>query len=297
MIGSADPEGRDRSATGPDDLKTADREALIEEIGSLELQNRKLRERYERNRRENHRGTARAMAAVGLVALVVAAVFPELREVLIALGSTGMFAAALTYYLTPGRFVPATTGEQVYDAYATNTAALVRQLGLSGPRVYVPTEGSPQARLFVPQYEEYDLPTASALRSPLVASETERERGVAITPVGALLFEEFERSLSEPLASSPKGLATQLCDGPSGTFEFARTVDVTATTDADSGQASFGVVDPAWEPVDRVDHPVSSFLATGFAVGFGSPVEVTVVADHDEGEYDTLVTVKWEGPD
>jgi hypothetical protein len=286
MSEALDPDG-----VNDTDSETPDREELLAEIESLEVQNERLRERYERDRYETYRNTALSLGAVGILALLGAVVLPSERTVLIALGATGLFAAILTYVVTPGELVPASTGEHVYDAFASNTSALVQQLGLSDTRVYVPTADAPGVKLFVPQHEEYVVPSSTELASPIVVTDAEHARGVALFPVGAFLFEDFEEVLADPVASDPEALALQLRDGLTDTLEFAQRAAVTVESGDES--ASFGIGTPSWAQIGRFDHPVASFIGVGFALGIDSPVEVTVVSEHDS-EYDALVRVEWE---
>ncbi|MUV57102.1 hypothetical protein [Halogeometricum sp. CBA1124] len=276
----------DGARTERDADDAAARDELVAQLELLKARNRKLR----RQQRENYRNTARGLVGVALLSLAGAVVFPPLRELLVALGVTGLFAAVLTYYVTPDHVIASETGERVYGAFAETTASLVRQLGLSESRVYVPTDGTARARLFVPQYGDFELPSAEALESPLVIAERERQRGVSLRPTGAALLREVERTLAEPLASSPEELVPQLRDGLTETLELASRVEGGA--DSSDGQLSFRVADSVWEGVERVDHPVPSFLAVGCAVGLDTPVEAEVVPVR-EGDADAIVRVSW----
>jgi hypothetical protein len=288
-----------RKARG--DATQADLAARVE---LLRAENERIRDAYARSRRASHRRTAVGLAAVGALALVGAAIFPDARTVLFALAGTGLFAAALTYYVTPERFVAADIGERSYAAFAETADALVDQLGLSDSRVYVPIEGAARARLFVPQRDSYLVPRPEALSAPLVVTENEREWGASFAPTGATLYREFERVLREPLSDEPAGLASQLSEGLTETFELAGGVesDVDGSTsprsdasaDDDRCRVSFAVSDSAWGRIDRFDHPVQSFLAVGFAVGLGTHVEAHVVRVEDEGGRDALVALTWQ---
>lgn len=280
-------EGHSRRGGEPASL---DREELVAQVELLRARNRRLYEEYVRQQRETYRNTALGLVGVALLAFGGAVVLPLLRELLVALGATGVFAAVLTYYVTPDHVLTGATGDRVYGAFADNAASLVRQLGLSDSRVYVPT-GSPEtARLFVPQYDDFELPASTALESPLVVTERERERGLSLSPTGAALFREFERTLAEPLGSVPGDAVPQLCDGLTETLELAETVE--GASETGDREASFRVSDPVWGDVDRIDHPVPSFLAVGCAVALDVPVAVDVVPVDDENE--VLVSVTWD---
>jgi hypothetical protein len=276
-------------APAPADGEGRDRRDLLEEIASLEAQNRKLRADAARRRQRPYRSTALGLSGVALLAVAGAVFFPAVRDVLLALAGTGAFAAALSYFVTMERFVPFTTARRFYDAFAANVEALARQLDVSASRVYLPTADPRGVRLYIPQYSDYLVPSGSELDAPLVVAEEERKRGLSLVPVGARLFDEFEDASSEPLASAPERLSSQLCDGLTNTFEFASRAE--ATADDERGTASFGVVSPVWDDFDRVDHPVTSFLGVGLAVGLGEAVELSVESEAD-GEYDARIAVE-----
>lgn len=279
--------------------ETGDTEAseLSAQIEVLREENQRLREEYARARRTQYHRTALALAVVGWIAALGGVFFPDARTVLFALGGTGLFAAALTYYLTPEQFISATVGEGIYGSLAKTEAALVSELGLQDDRLYLPgpeTTDSTSIRLFVPQRTDYELPQPSALDSVFVLADDEAERGVALHPSGGPLFEEFQRTLSGELADEPGTLATQLADGLIEQFELARSA--TPELDDEGGQVTIGIDGSAYGAVDRIDHPVASFFGVGFAVGLDQAVSIeTTAVDGDGADY--LVTCIWENKD
>ncbi len=282
---SAEPSVRREDAGGDD--PPGDEEDLQAQVDLLAEENRRLRAAYQSARRSRYRRTALGLLAVGGLALAGAALFPGVRTVLLALGGTGVFAAVLTYFLTPERFVSASVGDHVVSAYATNEASVVDELGLADRRVYVPTTGGP--RLFVPQYETYDVPGEDALRATFVVGD-DYERGVAFAPTGGRLHEEFERARAGPPADRPVALARQLADASVEQFEL---VARAAREDAGDGRLAVGVDDPVYRPVDGFDHPVASLFGVGLAEGLGTPVEVEVSSAGDD-RYDALVACSWD---
>ena len=268
------------------DTDVDDRLELAARVELLAEENERLREEYVRARRSQYRATAVGLAAVGLVAVLGGVLFPDAREVLVALGGTGLFGAVLTYYLTPSRFVAAEVGERVYAAAAANGAALVDDLGLREERVYVPGETEP-ARLYVPQHAEYAIPEPRA--GPIVVDD--ESRGLLVTATGAELFREFERDLSGDLAAAPPVLAEQVTDALVEQFELVRGADVDVDTERD--RATVAVSDSAFGDVDRFDHPVASFLAVGFAAGLERPIELEVTPSDERADW--LVTCRWGG--
>ena len=274
-----------RTARGSAALDRAELRGMVDE---LEAENRRLRRDYAQARHGAYRRTALGLFALGVVALAGAVVLPSVRTVLIALGGTGVFGGFLTYYLIPDRFIAADVGEGVYGSFADTVARLCDQLGLASTRVYVPTGGTRGVRLFVPQYRDFTLPPVDALDAPLVITPDGSQRGLSVTPSGAELFAAFEESYPSTLGDVPDVLVVQLTDAVVETFELA--TDLDADLDAAGGRVTFAPDGSAWGDLDRVDHPIPSLLAVGFAAGLGTPVELTV----DEGERDGLVTLRWD---
>ena len=253
----------------------------------LSEENRRLRTEYARARQSRYRRTAHGLAAVGVLAAVGGVLFADGRDVLFALAATGLFGAVLTYYLSPEQFVAADVGERVYAAMAVNEAAIADELGLRDDRIYVPggEEKTPLARLFIPQQEAYTVPTDPT--APIITEGT--RRGLVLETTGTGLFGEFQRALTGDLASTPAPLLSQLTDALVEQFELARSVD--ADVDPANGRATVAITESAFGDVDRLDHPIASFLAVGLAIGLERPIELEVT--RGSGRSDWLVTCRW----
>ncbi|WP_290819284.1 hypothetical protein [Halovivax sp.] len=280
---------RAKEATARDDEDAVDRADLVARAELLAEENRRLRGEYARARRTRYRRTALGLVAVGVVAIAGALVFPDARTVLFALGATGLFGGVLTYYLTPERFVAAAVGERVYDAGASNLAAVADELGLQDQRIYLPADATGSPRLFVPQRPGARLPDDRD--GPIVTDED--ARGLLLEPTGAPLFAEFERAVTGDPASTPAPLAGQLADALVEQFELVRGAD--PDIDPDGGRATVAITDSAYGPLDRFDHPIPSVLAVGFAVGLDRPVRLDVDAGDERADW--LVTCRWETSD
>ena len=267
-------------AVGDSNLDQAARAELLAE------ENRRLRSEYARAQQAKYRTTAYALGVVGLLAVVGGVLFPAGREVLFVLGGTGIFGGILTLYLTPGEFVAADVGERVYAAMAANETAIAEELGLSETRVYVP-ESEHAARLYIPQRSEFEIPTEED--GPVIVSEA--SRGLLLDATGSYLFDEFEQALTGELAETPTTLAEQLADGVVEQFELASAVE--PDVDTEDGRITFEVSGSAFGDLDRVDHPIVSFLAVAVAVARQQPVQVEVTPDDE----DWLVTCRWETED
>ncbi|WP_246045675.1 hypothetical protein [Halorussus ruber] len=288
----AGTEGKIDSASSSDEERTADLAAQVE---LLTEENRRLRGEYVRARQTTYRRTALGLFAVGALAVLGALALPESRTVLFALGGTGIFAAVLSYYLTPERFVAAETGERVYSALAATGDDLAAELGLQDDRIYVPTGASDDpfagVRLFVPQHGEFDLPDADSLSALFVAEDDEFERGVSLSPTGGGLYREFETSMADEIPDDPGSLGEGLADALAEGFELVES----AATDADAadGRLTVEVSGSAYGDVDRFDHPVASLLAVGMAANLDAPVSLDTRAASDDSSADYLVTCEW----
>jgi len=267
--------------------EAADPEAPFARIETLQSEVERLETELADLRRTSYRRTAIGMAVVGGLALAGAVVFPGVRTVLLALGGTGLFAALLTYYLTPERFVGASVAGGVYAALADNLEAITTELELADTAVYVPVDGDPAARLYVPEQPPAvaGIPDADSLRTAFVV--TPEHRGLSLRPTGGPLQTEFEEAAS-PVPETPGDLARAASEALIEQFELVETAD----PDVGDGRVTVRVTGSTYGPVDRLDHPVASFLATTVAVAFDEPVELEVALGSDEGTY--LVTCRWD---
>ncbi|WP_121820743.1 hypothetical protein [Halostella salina] len=258
----------------------------------LREENERLRRSYAVARRTSYRRSALGLAGVGAVALAGAVLFPATRDVLLALGGTGLFAAILTYYLTPERFIAADVGSSVYGAMAETEAALVEDLGLTDRTVYVPTDASdPLAWLYVPQHVDYTLPDADALTAPLVVGDDPAERGASFRPTGDPLVREVERARSGDPGAEPAAVVEGLADAVGEQFELAE--DLRVDVDSEDARATVAVRASAFGSLDRFDHPVQSVLAVGLAQALDTPVTgETTRAENERADY--LVTLRWD---
>ena len=270
-----------------DDRRTADgsgddRIELLARIERLEVENDRLRAEYARARQTRHRRTAFVLALVGSIAVLGGLLFPDTREILVAIGATGIFGGILTYYLAPDRFVAAAVGEHVTATAASNAAAISTALGLREGVVYLPGGGAAASRVYVPQYPEYELPAVDD--GPFVTDPD--GRGLLLEATGDGLVREFERSVSGAASSNPATLAVQLADALVEGLELVDRAD----PDVDDGRITVAVAGSAFGPVDRFDHPVASFLAVGVDRALETPVTLEV-AEREGDEW--LITCRW----
>jgi len=274
--------GDARASQGPAD----DPDHLRARLAVLEAENDRLREEYARARRSQYRRTAIGLGLLGVLALAGTVLAPEQRTVLFALAGTGLFAAVLTWTLTPEEFVAASVGEQVTAAHAADRDALRAELGLQNDRIYVP-DGDGGAKLFLPQHPEYELP--EQFDRLLLVPDEPTQRGVALTPTGAPLHASVRESMTGVFAEEPGALAGQLADAVVESLELARSATVAPDRDGDG--VAVRIERPTFGDLDATDHPVVSTIATGLAVELDRPVAARLVDDDRDG---TLVAFEFE---
>ncbi|NHN46431.1 hypothetical protein G9464_02290 [Halostella sp. JP-L12] len=271
---------------------TTDDEELQLQLELLREENERLRRSYALARQSSYRRTALGLAGIGVTATAGAALFPPVREVLLALGGTGLFAAVLVYYLTPEQFIAAGVGSSVYGAMAETEAAIVDDLGLARRQVYVPTDApDPEAWLFVPQHEEYQLPDTDALASPFVLETEESSRGVSFRPTGEPLVREFNETGTDIVEDDPAAVVERFAEAVAEQFELAESVTVDVS--AEEGRATVAVTGSTFGAVDLFDHPIQSVLAVGLSRELAVPVTTETTATPDD-RADYLVTLRWD---
>lgn len=235
-----------------------------------------------------------AFGTISIGAVAVGVFFPSVRTVLFALGGTGLFAVLLIYYVNLEQSVSATVSEQVYAAHADTYAELASELELKESYVYVPVDQSGPSdrgpvRLFVPRYADYVLPSDDQLRAVIVEPPEPRSQGLSVQPTGSDLFETFRSTMLNRVSNSPSVLADQLAEGLVDSLEIATRATPHVTTG--EKRISITIEGSAFGAVDRFDHPIASFVATGIALQLSQPVELSVAAD--DGRADYVITCRW----
>ncbi len=265
------------------------RAGLVAQLELLDAENERLRERLADSHRARHRKAAFALALMGIGSVGSAILFPVARDVLLALGGTGLFVSIMVVYLTPERFVSAAVGERIYEALEKDRSAVISELELRKEQVYLPftMESRRGVRLFVPQYHEHERPSDDELDSFFVTPSNEQARGVAFEPTGYALYDELRRTVRGGFADDVPVLARQVADGVAESLELVET----ATPDVEEGRVSFAVTNSAYGPVDRLDHPIASVVGSTLAAELGTPVTVEVTATTGA---DYLITCRWE---
>jgi hypothetical protein len=268
------------SQMGSKDDIEATKEELILERELLREENQRLRDSYIHAQQIHNRRTAFGFVILGLLATLGALFFPPVRTVLFALGATGFFGGLLTYYLTPERIVSAQVGAEIYKTFSANQRQIVDELGLEQTHLYVPVGDAKQGvRLFVPQNPEFEIPEGDSLTSAFVVSDEMKEQGLALEPIGERLYKEFERALSEPIGTTVDEIMPQLIDGLVKQFEVIDSLEF--EFNSEQNQLIVEVEDNTFGQLNRMDHPIISFLASGLAHGLGTTVNVEV-SDKDK---------------
>jgi hypothetical protein len=256
------------------------------ELQELREENARLRSHYAEAKRSSYHRESLALATVGFVAGSVGMVITTAQQVLFSIAGIGIFAAILTWFLTPEQFIPANIGRAVFSPSARDRDAIAAQLGLSATRVYLVTEDGP--RLFVPKRDEYELPAEDDLTDPFVIGD-ETTRGLSLEPSAKNLLDEFEATHQGPLPDDARELAILLVEGATEGLEVATNIKV--DVDADDGRATFDIATAQFGPPAQFDHPVRSFLAVGMTRGLDQPVEAEWTTSSDEH---FVVTVRWD---
>lgn len=247
-----------------------------------------------------------SFGAIGTLAALGGLLLPGSRTVLFALGGTGLYAGVLLPYLAAETTVPSSAVEGVYDTLVEDVATLGRDLDLGGAGIYTPSDPAvgtnPNANTDFDGAEDRSdrsasLVVARGADSAIVGEAdidslltTANERGVSLSPTGAPLVAEFERSLPGALADDPEELLTQLLDGLTKRFELIE--HATMAVDRADSRARVEVPEGICGPVDRFDHPVVSFLGVGLATGLGTPVSVRAT-ETDAGQAAYRIVCTW----
>lgn len=234
-----------------------DADALRTQLAVVKEENERLREEYARARQTSYRRTALALVGVGLAAVVAGVVLTNVREVLLVIGAIGVFGGVLTWYLTPERVLTVGIAESIYTSHAANGRQLRDELGLQDTHVYVPSQAG--VWLFLPAHREFALPDdlTGGFQLP------DETRGVALTPAGRTLYDEFDAAAQLTSADSRRETATQLGDAVVEQFEIADAVSIDESSDGD--RIVVAIDDVAFGSVTDFDHPVVSVLACGLA--------------------------------
>ncbi|MFT4946594.1 MAG: hypothetical protein ACI8TL_000830 [Natronomonas sp.] len=202
------------------------------------------------------------------------------------LGGTVLVASLLNHALADGRDLPPAVSESVYTAYASLAETVLDERDLSGQGVYLPSGGQSSARLVVPATGgdplDRDWSTVDAVG----------DEHAVFTPTGESLYRAFRRMKlrSSEHRTDHQRLLSRLASALDSGFELVEAVSV--TVEGDTATVSFeSCVLPG---VDRLDHPVGSFLAVGIAREFGEPVTVDRVRSDPDGS--GSIELRWGPP-
>jgi hypothetical protein len=270
--------------TGPE-TGSLDPEELRAQLDAIQSENQRLREQYAATRQQTYRRTALGLGGVGVLAALTGLLVTSAQQILFALAGIGLFAAVLTWFLTPEQFIPIDIGDAVYEPLAANLDAVAGELGLSKTRIYFETDRG--SRVYVPERASTRLP--SKLDSTFVIGDSPMDSGLALQPTGARLVDEFEQSHTGPLPESPRELTTHLIEGLVDGIELATNVDPDVAVDQD--RIVFEITEPKLGPLSRFDHPVQSFLAVGLTRGLDTPVYIETIETGDEA---ARIVVRWD---
>lgn len=254
---------------------------LVVAAERLREENDRLRVEYTRAKQASHRRAAIGLGVIGILAIGAGLLFPPERDILFAIGAIGLFAAVLTAYLSPERFVPMSVGEAVYQQHERTIESLVDVLGLSDARVYVPVGGT--VRLFIPGDRDAAIPTPTELDEVLVSLEDGRT-GISVFPTGATLAEDLLDASTVESAGEVRDCLDTTADAIVETLELAERIQ--PAVHMEEARATVVVEGVHFGRIGSTDHPIVSLIGCALASGLDRSVTVERVARPDEDRVD-----------
>jgi hypothetical protein len=202
---------------------------------------------------------------------------------LLALSGTLLVGGVANHVLAAGRDLPLAVTASTAAAAGTTVESLLAQRDLDDRRVYLPPTADRGPRLVVPDGE--GDPIAHAERA-----FDDQTAAIVVTPTAAEMVTRFREHRTDAVATDATHHVDALCDGVTAVYDLA--ADASGTVDGRDATVSVRGC-PLGEP-ERIDHPVSSFLATGLAAALDRPVELSEVrADGGEQAYAFTVELRW----
>ena len=216
-------------------------------------------------------------AGAGVVSILGGGFASDPRQVLFALGITGLFAGLLTYLVTPRHFVHATTADQLHDVLVKNLA------------IHVPCVERQCERTYIPQDEQEPGDGCVLL---FFSCEDEHQPGVSVYPTGDALLGELVDHARMIISDSPAELSRQIADGLENGLELVE--DATCVVDPLDRSATVQIEGSVVGTIGQFDDPVTSFVGTAFAFGLDQPTKVTV---HDAENDRVTISCQWMDKD
>ena len=240
-------------------------------------------------RRLTSKRSCLALGLFGTISILLGIVFTAGRSVLLVVGSTSVFVAILVPVISPKRVISPVVARSVYDALAETRTSFTVESGHPYEQIYVPGVHDDRIRLFIPQHtdEKDSSYTAGQFTGTL---EDEGRHGQLLQPSADGLFNEFDRALAGEVSNTPETLVAQIDEGLVQLFELVERTDV--HFDPAENNLMFGIAGSVLGPIDRIDHPVVSFIGVCMARGMECPVTVKPESI-DEKHCDYLVTCTW----
>jgi hypothetical protein len=261
------------SGHGIDSFDPSERIAELETVTDvLQTENERLRTDYARARVISYRKTALALAVIGIVATLGGVMLPDVRAVLFVTGAIGLFSGVMTWSLTPGRVVPVSVGESVYDGAMMTLTDLKDELGLQPITVYVPR--GTQTRGFIPREHDFEIPENI---SHVFPGDTSGSGGLTFTPSGQELTREVDEIRTAQDPSTALGAVEQIANSLVEHFEVADEIVVKKSKRV--RKVEITVSGSAFGPLTRLDHPIVSALACAAAQSANAPVVIDSVDD------------------
>jgi hypothetical protein len=231
--------------------------------------------------KDRNRQFALALAGVGVVALLSAVLLQPFRELLLVLGTIGIYGAALAYLLPEEDEIRSDVATSVYTTQNRDRAELIRELGLSEASVYIPTDDG--ARLFVPRNLSNELPDTTDVKSQRLLRDRDGVYGASFRPSGDWLYDSVQRVDGKLIFAldSPDRLLELLGDILVHELGLVDEIETEVATTND--YATVVGYNCRYDSI-QFDHPVTSFIGVGLAAGLGHPVVVEHHAVADDAK-------------
>ena len=262
---------------------------LEKRISELEAENERL-QRILRPR-VTYRQAVVLLILVSAVAAVGAFLYPESRDVLIAIAGTGAFGAILLGMLVQEWLLSASVSRAIYDTLWQNETRIASRLGVTEMSRYVPTaEESLGVRLYLSQSLEDPLPPPASLNPPVVTVDD--HYALFLEPTGREFVAIFERTNGD-LPEDVRIASVALREAVTEQFELAigaEVVDLEVSDGIGRSQMRVRVWGSVLGDAARLDHPIRSFLGVALAKIVGEPIESEAWTE-DNGN--TVLVFRW----
>lgn len=294
-MGSEPSMARDSTDAGE---ATAGRSDLEKRIGALEERNRELRVENERLRsvtgpRVTYRQGAVLFTLVSAAAVAGTVLYPESRDVLIAVAGVGVFGAVLFGILVQEWLLSASISRALYDTLWRNERRIASRLRVDEASRYVPSGvDSIGVRLYLSRSFDDPIPSGASLDSTVLTVDDRYT--LLLEPTGKELVDVFERT-NGALPDDIQAAAVTLREAVVQEFDLAvgaEIADLRLSTDGGQNRLRVRVWGSVLGDATRLDHPIRSFIGVGLARLVEAPIESEAWTDDNDN---AVLVFSWGG--